>query len=122
MSTSRDAGTVSPALRATLARAVGDAHVLVDPDLTASYETDWTGRFHGKASCVVRPATTAEVAGVLRACGDAGLPVVPQGGNTGLVGGSVPRDGEVVLSTTRLREPCAVDRAAAEIVVPAGAT
>jgi FAD/FMN-containing dehydrogenase len=122
MSTARDAGTLSPALRATLARAVGDTHVLVDPDLTASYETDWTGRYHGKASGVVRPATTTEVADVLSACAAAGLAVVPQGGNTGLVGGSVPRDGELVLSTTRLRGPCTVDRAAAEIVVPAGAT
>jgi FAD/FMN-containing dehydrogenase len=122
MSTARDAGSVSPALHATLVRAVGEAHVLVDPDLTASFETDWTGRFHGRASCVVRPATTAEVADVLRACDAAGVPVVPQGGNTGLVGGSVPRDGDVVLSTTRLRGPCVVDRAAAEIVAPAGAT
>ena len=116
------APVVSPALRATLARAVGASHVLADPELTASYETDWTGRFHGRAGCVVRPAATAEVADVLRACAAAALPVVPQGGNTGLVGGSVPRDGEVVLSTTRLRGPCVVDRAAAEIVVPAGAT
>lgn len=122
MTTARVARTVSPALRDTLARAVGDAHVLVDPELTAAYETDWTGRFHGRASCVVRPATTAEAAAVLHACTAAGLPVVPQGGNTGLVGGSVPSDGEVVLSTTRLRGPCIVDRAAAEIVAPAGAT
>lgn len=116
------APAVTPALRATLARAVGEPHVLADPELTASYETDWTGRFHGRAGCVVRPATTAEVADVLRACAAEALPVVPQGGNTGLVGGSVPRDGEVVLSTTRLRGACVVDRAAAEIVVPAGAT
>jgi FAD/FMN-containing dehydrogenase len=113
---------VSAKLRATLVRAVGDAHVLDDPELTASYETDWTGRFRGRASCVVRPATTAEVADVLRACSAARLPVVPQGGNTGLVGGSVPRDGEVVLSTTRLRGACVVDRAASEIVVSAGVT
>ena len=122
MSDAGRARTVSPALRATLARAVGDAHVLLDADLTSSYEIDWTGRFHGHASGVVRPATTAEVADVLRTCSHEQLPVVPQGGNTGLVGGSVPRDGELVLSTTRLHGPCVVDRAAAEIVAPAGAT
>lgn len=122
MTTAREGRSVSSVLRAALARAVGDANVLVDPDLVASYETDWTGRFRGRAGAVVRPATTAQVADVLRACAAAGVPVVPQGGNTGLVGGSVPRDGEVVLATARLRGPCVVDRATAELVAPAGAT
>jgi FAD/FMN-containing dehydrogenase len=109
-------------LRAALARAIGERNLLTDPDLKASYETDWTRRFHGRAAAVARPATTAEVAAVLRACDAAGHPVVPQGGNTGLVGGGVPRAGELVLSTTRLTGPCRVDAAAGEIVVPAGAT
>ena len=64
---------------------VGDAHVLVDPDLRAPYETDWTRRFTGTARCVVRPADTAEVAGVVAACAAAGTPIVVQGGNTGPV-------------------------------------
>jgi FAD/FMN-containing dehydrogenase len=76
-----------------LAAAVGDAHVLTDPDLRASYETDWTGRFTGRAGCVVRPADTAQVAAVVRACGRAATPIVVQGGNTGLVGGGVPAGG-----------------------------
>ncbi|MBY0274450.1 FAD-binding oxidoreductase [Candidatus Binatia bacterium] len=122
MTTGDRTRTVSPALRGALTRAVGRAHLLLDPDLTAAYETDWTGRFAGRASGVVRPGTTDEVADVLRACSAALVPVVPQGGNTGLVGGSVPRDGDLVLSTTRLRGTCVVDRAAAEIVAPAGAT
>ena len=75
-----------------------------DPDVTASYATDWTGRYRGEALLVVRPASTAEVAavaaGVRRRPGAA---IVPQGGNTGLVGGSVPRRRPmVVLSTSRL--------------------
>ena len=66
----------------------------LDSDLRASYETDWTGRFTGTSRAVVRPATTAEVAQVLAACAEARVPVVVQGGNTGLVGGGVPaRDG-----------------------------
>ena len=69
---------------------VGDAHVLVDPDLRAPYETDWTRRFTGTARCVVRPADTAEVAGVVAACAAAGTPIVVQGGNTGLVGAGIP--------------------------------
>ena len=67
-------------LLADLRAAVGDQHVLVDADLTASYETDWTGRFSGRARCVVRPRSTDEVALVLRACSAAQAPVVVQVG------------------------------------------
>src|SRR3954454_13489813 len=94
-----------------LAEVVGEAHVLVDDDVRAPYETDWTRRFSGRAAAVVRPADTEQVAAVLRACADAGAAVVPQGGNTGLVGGAVPRGGEVVLSTARLTALGEVDRA-----------
>lgn len=75
---------------AGLADIVGTEHVLTSPDLTASYTTDWTRRYGGPALCVVRPAGTGEVARVLRWCAERQVPVVPQGGNTGLVGGSVP--------------------------------
>ena len=66
--------------------------------MRAPYETDWTRRFRGRARAVVRPADAEQVAAVLRACREHGAPVVPQGGNTGLVGAGVPRGGEVVLS------------------------
>ena len=101
---------------------LGAEHVLVDADVVATYETDWTGRFHGRARAVVRPGTTDEVATVLRACASAGAPVVPQGGNTGLVGGSVPRGGEVVLTTQRLDAIEHVDTENGELVVGAGVT
>jgi FAD/FMN-containing dehydrogenase len=110
------------ALLAALRDAVGDRHCLTDAALRASYETDWTRRFSGQALAVVRPRSTDEVAAVLRACADAGIGVVPQGGNTGLVGGSVPRDGEVVLSLLRLADVGEVDADAGEITVGAGAT
>src|SRR5215218_6138671 len=90
--------------------------------MRASYETDWTRRFHGRARAVVRPAGAAEVAAVLKACGDHGAAVVPQGGNTGMVGGGVPRGGEVVLSLGRLRELGEVDQATAQVTVGAGVT
>ena len=109
-------------LLAVLREAVGERHCLTDAALRASYETDWTGRFHGAACAVVRPTSTDEVAAVLRACADAGVGVVPQGGNTGLVGGSVPRAGEVVLSTTRLVDIGDVDVDAGEVTVGAGVT
>src|SRR3954470_719203 len=107
-------------LEHSLAEAIGDDHVLVDAQLRASYETDWTLRFHGSARCVVRPATTEEVAAVVRLCAAEGVAVCVQGGNTGLVGGSVPVDGAVLLSTSRLRELGAVDPLAAQVTAGAG--
>ena len=112
----------SDALVTALREIVGERHCLTDPALRASYETDWTRRFHGAARAVVRPASTSEVAAILRACAAAGAGVVPQGGNTGLVGGSVPRGGEVVLSLLRLNEIGEVDAGAGEVTVGAGAT
>ncbi len=113
---------MTDALLARLRDIVDERHCLTDPALRASYETDWTRRFHGTALAVVRPGSTGEVTGVLAACADAGVGVVPQGGNTGLVGGSVPRGGEVVLSLLRLNEIGAVDGAGGEITVGAGVT
>ena len=109
-------------LFASLREIVGDRHLLTAPGLRASVETDWTRRFHGEALAVARPGSADEVARVLVACADAGVAVVPQGGNTGLVGGSVPRGGEVVLSMLRLKDVETVDRAAGEVTVGAGAT
>jgi FAD/FMN-containing dehydrogenase len=102
--------------------AVGADHVLTDPELRAPYETDWTGRFGGPAAAVVRPGSTEEVAGVLRACLAHGAPIVPQGGNTGLVGGGVPRGGEVLLSLARLDRLGPVDRATGQVEAGAGVT
>lgn len=112
---------MTDALLARLRDAVGERHCLTDPALRATYETDWTRRFTGSALAVVRPGTVDEVAAVLRACAEAGVGVVSQGGNTGLVGGSVPRGGEIVLSTLRLAAIEEVDRAAGEVTVGAGA-
>ncbi len=78
------------ALLAELTAIAGPEHVLTDPDLVAGYATDWTRRFSGLARCVIRPGEVREVAAVLLACARHGVPVVPQGGNTGLVGGGVP--------------------------------
>ena len=108
-----------------LAGAVGAEHVLTDPGLLAGYTTDWTRRYHGDALCVVRPGTAGQVAAVLRACRSRGARLVPQGGNTGLVGGSVPPGdgpGTVVLSTTRLRQLEPVDTLGAQVTVGAGVT
>jgi FAD/FMN-containing dehydrogenase len=115
-----------PQMTGSLARAltavVGPDHVLEDPDLRAPYERDWSGRFGAASQLVVRPADAAQVAAVLRACLDAGAAVVPQGGNTGLVGGSVPRGGEVVLSLARLAGLGEVDITTGQVEAGAGVT
>jgi FAD/FMN-containing dehydrogenase len=112
-----------------LARIVGSAHVLSEPSLRAGYERDWTGRWRGEALAVVRPADAAEVAAVVRACGRERAAIVTQGGNTGLVGGGVPRparDGcvveQVVLSTARLNAIAGVDTGTAQLAAGAGVT
>jgi FAD/FMN-containing dehydrogenase len=113
---------VTDPLTLALADIVGAEHVLTDPDLTAAFGTDWTGRWRGAPRCVVRPASEDEVAAVVQACAAAGVAIVTQGGNTGLVGGGVPRSGEVVLSTRRLAETGAVDAAAMQVTAGAGVT
>jgi FAD/FMN-containing dehydrogenase len=101
---------------------VGPNHVLTDADQTAGFSVDWTGRFRGAAAAVVRPGSTAEVAAVVQRCAAALVPLVPQGGNTGLVGGGVPLGGELVLSLTRLDHLGEVDVPAAQVTAGAGVT
>jgi FAD/FMN-containing dehydrogenase len=105
-----------------LRTAVGDAHVLTDPADVEAYVVDWTGTHEGRALAVVRPGSTAEVADVVRACAETRTPVVPQGGNTGLVGGGVPDASgtAVVLSLGRMRSVRDVDPVAGTITVDAG--
>jgi FAD/FMN-containing dehydrogenase len=89
----------------SLRAAVGERHVLTAAADTARFEADWRGTYPGAAMAVVRPANTAEVARVMAACHVAGVAVVAQGGNTGLVGGSTPdaTRGEVLLSLSRMQ-------------------
>ena len=101
---------------------VGESHVVTDPDISRSQATDWTGRFVGATPAVVRPADHSEIAAVVRACGEARVALVPQGGNTGLVGGSVPLQGEVVLDLRRLVTLEPIDRNEMQVTVGAGVT
>ena len=112
---------MSETLLQTLRDCIGAEHVLTGGDLSA-YELDWRRRFHGRALAVVRPASTAEVAAVLRACATLGASVVPQGGNTGLVGGGVPDASgmQLLLSLTRLNRIRAIDRANLTLTAEAG--
>ena len=93
-----------------------------DPDVVASYAVDWTGRWRGRAAGVARPRSTDEVAEVLASCKERGVAVVPQGGNTGLVGGGVPLDGEAVVSLRALDAVLDVDPDAGQLTAGAGAS
>jgi len=111
-------------LIAALRSIVGDSQVLTDESDRAPYEADWRGRYKGRSVCVVRPGTTGEVAAVVSACAERGVAMVPQGGNTGLVGGSVPHahGNEVVINLSRLNRVRAVDPANNTLTVEAGCT
>ena len=111
-------------LASALGEIVGTEHVLTDPEVTASYATDWTGRFRGDALLVarVRPTPNRSRPSSPDARTPAS-PVVPQGGNTGLVGGGVPRRSPmVVLSTCRLDRVEPVDAGAMQVSLGAGVT
>ncbi|MFN9194528.1 MAG: FAD-binding oxidoreductase [Pseudomonadota bacterium] len=109
------------ALLEALAGIVGPAQVLRDGDLSA-YEADWRKRWRGRALAVVRPGSTAEVAAVVRACAAHGTTIVPQGGNTGLVGGGVPDASgtQVLLSLQRLNRVRSLDAANLTLTVESG--
>ena len=117
--------SAASALLAELSSVVGEAHVLTDPDQVASYCIDWTRRFRGDALAVVRPASTQEISRVLVLCNAAGQSVLIQGGNTGLVGGSVPGSDQtplpIIVSTRRLDRLEPVDQLTGQLTVQAGA-
>ena len=108
-------------LIAALRHCLGDAQVLTDGDLGA-WERDWRKRWFGKALAVVRPGSPDEVAAVLALCRAHGASVVPQGGNTGLVGGGVPdvSGRQVLLSLARLNKVRSIDAANLTMTVEAG--
>ncbi|MES2787443.1 MAG: FAD-binding oxidoreductase [Pseudomonadota bacterium] len=104
-----------------LRAALGDANVLTEGDLSA-WELDWRKRSHGKALAVARPASVHEVALVVKACASAGVSIVPQGGNTGLVVGSTPDESgtQVVLSLQRMNRVRELDGDNLTVTVEAG--
>jgi len=101
--------------------ALGEVQVLTQGDLSA-YELDWRKRYHGKALAVLRPADTAQVAAAMQLCSQHRVAVVPQGGNTGLVGGGVPDASgtQVLLSLQRLHRVREIDSANLTMTVEAG--
>ena len=120
MNASRD----SAAPLEALARIVGGAHVLTDPELIASNLEEPRGLYRGKALALARPANTREVAAVVAYCNAARIALVPQGGNTGLVGGQTPdaSGSELILSLRRLNRVREIDPLSETMIVEAGVT
>ena len=100
---------------------LGD-RLLEDPRSCVGFGVDWTGRYRGDVVAVALPQSTIEVSEILRFCNDANIPVVTQGGNTGLVGGSVPNRPSLVLSTRNLNEIGDIDPVSRQMTVGAGVT
>jgi FAD/FMN-containing dehydrogenase len=111
-------------LPARLAAIIGPAHVLTDPGELAPYLTDHRDRYTGHALAVAKPGTTAEVAAVVAACREAGVAMVPQGGNTGLCGAATPllEGRSLLICLSRLNRVRALDTANDTICVEAGCT
>ncbi len=124
MATTTLSRPAAPPLAARFAALIGERYVLTDPVDTQPYLIEQRDLWHGKALCVLRPGSTAKVASILKLCHETGTPVVPQGGNTGLVGGQTPDESgtQVVLSLNRMDKVREVDTASNTMIVEAGLT
>lgn len=113
-----------PAILSAIRSIVGDRGILTDPGDTAPYAEDWRRLYKGSTQAVIRPATTQELAAVVKLCAEAGVPLVPQGGNTSMVGGAVPSDDntQLVISTARLNHIRDLDTADMTMTIEAGVT
>ena len=88
---------------AELKSLLGSGRISEDADIIKTYSDDWTGRYKGFASAVVFPHSTDEVAKILSWCSTNHVRIVPQGGNTGMVGGSTPLNGELIISLRKMK-------------------
>ena len=113
---------IDPALLDRLRAIVGPAGHIDDPADMEPYVAEWRGRYRGATPLVLRPASTQELSDLMRTCAEAGVPVVPQGGNTGLVGGSIPSadNSEVLISLSRMNKIREMDPLNYTVTVEAG--
>jgi FAD/FMN-containing dehydrogenase len=110
----------SPDLLPRFAAIVGDRYAITDPVALEPYLIEGRGIYRGRSSMLLRPGSVAEVQAILKLANETKTPLVPQGGNTGLVGGQIPFDGELILSLTRLDKIREVDAASNTMTCEAG--
>src|SRR6185312_3319058 len=94
--------SLAPDLLARFAAIVGEKYAITDPQMQAPYVVEMRDLFHGRTPLVLRPGSVDEVAAIVKLANETGTAIVPQGGNTGLVGGQTPLNDEIVLSLNRL--------------------
>src|SRR5258708_29802175 len=111
---------LSPELIARFRKIVGDKYAVTDQADIAPYVTEERDLFHGRSPLVLRPGSTAEVAAICKLASEHSIALVPQGGNTGLVGGQTPHNGEVVVSMRRLDKIRDIDTASNTMTCEAG--
>jgi FAD/FMN-containing dehydrogenase len=112
----------NPDLLARFAAIVGDKYAITDPQAQLPYLTEMRDMYRGRTPMVLRPGSVAEVSQILALANDTGTPIVPQGGNTGLVGGQLPYHDEILLSLNRLDRIREVDPTSNTITAEAGVT
>ena len=110
----------SPDLLPRFAAIVGDKYAITDPAALEPFLVEGRGLYHGRSSMLLRPGSVDEVRAILKLANETKTPLVPQGGNTGLVGGQIPFDGELILSLTRLDRIREVDPASNAMTCEAG--
>ncbi len=118
----KSSAAMDPALLARFVAIVGEKYAITDPQAQLPYLVEMRDMFHGRTPVVLRPSTVDEVARILRLADETATPIVPQGGNTGLVGGQIPLHNEIVISLTRLDRIREVDPISNTITCEAGVT
>jgi FAD/FMN-containing dehydrogenase len=112
--------TISSPVLARLKEAVGVKGFTEDPNEIAPHLVEWRSKYQGQTPLLLKPRTTEEVSAILAICNETATPIVPQGGNTGLVGGQIPFHGEVLLSLARLARIRRVDATDMSMIADAG--
>ena len=111
---------LSPDLLARFAAIVGDKYAVTDQRALEPHLVEQRGLYHGNTPLMLRPGSVADVQAILKLANDTRTPIVPQGGNTGLVGGQIPHQGEVILSLTRLNKIREIDAASNTMTCESG--
>ncbi len=113
--------SLDPNIRKRLLDAAGPGGATEDPAEIAPHLSEWRGRWHGRATLMLQPSSTEAVANIVRVCHETGTALVSQGGNTGLVGGQIPTQGEVLLSLQRMNRIRAISTEDNFLIAEAGA-